>query len=135
MHRHNRKAFSNVDANHRLVRLYMRLVALELTLKDRDHANYTKSHDIFLMIGDLKNIPNPGVLTPLSTALATSLNALHCTMKDGSPGHVTSKIYPGMRYLRHVSDFSGTTTDNDLDTANSSLDELLKELKQQGILP
>ena len=134
MHKTNRKAFYDIDAGHRLFRLYSRLVALELTLKDHDPANRKKEHDIGGMVAELK-LPGRAALTPLTVALGSALNALWCTMRNGTAGPIDLKFYPGVRYLRHETDFAGGSKDTDLDKAIQALEALWKELRHQGINP
>jgi hypothetical protein len=131
MHRRNRATFFNVDGADPLLRLYARLVALELTLKDEDAANYRRGHDVVAMVQDRGDT----TLSALATALNTALAALHCTSRSGSGVPVVPSKYPDVRYLRHVSDFPGTTTDTDLQTALQALEDLLLELARQGVKP
>lgn len=135
MHRINRKIFFDVDASQPLLRLYARLVALELTLKDYDSANRAKEHDVVGMVGKLTGLPDISSLSALATALNTALQVLRCTLKSGAVGPVNPKIYPGLRYLRHEADFPGETKDADLEKAIQALDALWKELQRQGVKP
>lgn len=129
MHRFNRAAFFNADGSAPLLRLYARLVALELTLKDDDPTNYAEGHDVIEMV----NKRSDPALTSLATALDTTLRKLWCSDKHGSPKYVNPQKYPDIRYLRHESDYSGTTTDADLTAALDALESLWKEFREKRL--
>lgn len=131
MHRFSRTIFFTADGAAPLLRLYVRLVALELTLKDEDASNYQRVHDVVQMVLNR----NDAALTPLANALNASLGILHCTSKRGDPVTVSPAVYPGMRYLLHESDHAGTTTDANLASALQALEDLLVELNRQGVRP
>lgn len=131
MHRFNRAIFFTVDGAAPLLRLYARLIALELTLKDENPDNYQRAHDVVQMVQDRGD----AALTTLAYALNAALGALHCTNRTGGTAKVSPKIYPGIRYLLHENDYPGTTKDADLALALLALEDLLAELKRQGVRP
>lgn len=110
-HLYPRKAFllsADGQGQSNLAGLYSRLIAIELALKDEIQSstgNWTAGHDI------------PNLIAPydasLSTQLATALSTLRCTARDGSNAPVSPAIYPGIRYLRHQSDFPTETFTDD----------------------
>lgn len=131
MHRLNRAAFLNVDGTSPFLRLYARLVALELALKDLDSKNRKHKHDVVSMVLNR----NDATLTALAIALQTALGILRCTDKDGNSTAVRSALYPDLRYLRHDRDFPGETSDASISSAVQALDDLLTELSRQGVKP
>ncbi len=131
MHKVNRAAFYRLDATSQLLKLYVRLVALELTLKDDNAANYGHAHDVVKMVQDR----NDAALSAKAIALDATLKKLWCTGKGGAQVPVSPKKYPDLRYLRHETDFPGTTTETDLTDANTALEELFEELKRHKVLP
>lgn len=133
-HLYPRQAFllsSNNPGQSDLAGLYSILVAIELALKDEiqiSSGNWTAGHDI------------PSLLAPhdasLSTQLFAALSNLRCTARDGSNAPVNPAIYPGIRYLRHQSDFPAETFTDDAavqDAYNISL-QCANLLKKSGIL-
>jgi hypothetical protein len=131
MHRFNRAIFFKVDGAAPLLRLYTRLVALELTLKDAEARNYNHGHDIVSMVQDRGD----AALSVLANALRAALAALHCTDRSGKHATVVPAVYPGVRYLLHESDFPGKTTDADITAALQALEDLLSELGRHGVRP
>lgn len=131
MHKFNRAAFFGLNASSPLVKLYLRLVALEMALKDTDPSNYSLGHDVIQMVQN-RNDP---ALSALATALHAALAGLHCTDRRGRPATVSPAKYPDLRYLRHDSDFPGTTTDGALATALQALEDLITELARHGVRP
>lgn len=137
MHKFNRAVFFNVDGSSPLLRLYARLVALELTLKDEDPSNYARRHNVVQMVKDLSSKLGAGAaaMANLADGLDRALAALHCTAKNGTAAQVSSAVYPGVRYLRHERDFPGATTDTDLADAVQALEALLLELDRHKVKP
>ena len=133
-HKFNQRAFSSLDTNSPLVRSYLKLVAIELALKDGDLTNWSLNHHIESMIASL----GKPALTALAATLRSALSNLWCEKKGGGgAARVSAQIYPHIRYLRHISDFAGVTdasSDGDLQTLRDAVDDLESELKREGIL-
>ena len=130
-HKVNRAAFFTLDPQSPLLRLYVRLVALELALKDKDATNWHLRHDVVRMA---KKVQDPSV-NNLADQLDRTLVALTCTDLDGTSIGVPGHNYPYVRYLRHESDFAGETSDSALAAALAALETLLAELKRHGVEP
>ncbi|MCX6849069.1 MAG: hypothetical protein NTY98_09130, partial [Verrucomicrobia bacterium] len=114
-----------------LVSLYSTLVAIELALKDEIYAatgSWTSGHDV------------PNLIAPfdasLSSQLSTALGILRCTNKGGHNVAVSSAIYPGIRYLRHQSDFPNElfTTDQEISNAYQIAKQCVNLLRTFGKL-
>lgn len=130
-HKTNRAAFFTLDAQSALLRLYVRLVALELALKDKDATNRGLKHDVVRMAKKF----NDAGLNNLADQLDRTLVALTCTSLNGTSVAVPGGNYPFIRYLRHESDFIGETSDVALSAALASLEKLLVALRKHGVEP
>ena len=133
-HAYNRTAFqSGRMSTNPLLSLYCSFVVVELALKDARvaaSAQWDRSHDVLLWITEIQD----PVLNSLATQLATALAGIKCTLKDGTEGTVSPRMYPSVRYLRHESDFAGTTTEAEIQSALTVMQEIEAELKRHGVL-
>ncbi|MEZ2224648.1 hypothetical protein [Microcoleus sp.] len=111
-HRYNQQSFQMgaLDSSNLLLCLYCSLVVLELSLKDHFHQSspWKSGHCI------IDWLTNGLGETSLGIQLESKLSALYCTHRDGSEVTVNANSYPGIRYLRHETDFPGKSTDNQL---------------------
>lgn len=128
-HKYNVKAFQiGANAGQALLSLYSTLVALELAIKDHfAAANWRQGHKLIDWVADLGE-------AALSQQLANALGLLFCTMPDGNEGRVNGNAYPGLRYLRHESDFAGKSNDNQLQDVLNIMADIRTELAKQGII-
>src|SRR5215469_3566626 len=69
----------------------------------------------------------------LAVQLAARLAALKCTDRSGSLAPVAANSYPDIRYLRHVTDFAGTSTDAQIDDALQVVVDIAAALKARGV--
>lgn len=133
-HTVNRAAFLKLDTNSPILRLYCRLVALELLLKDHARAasgSWLAGHDVVSMA---REVAVDVGLHQQATIVDRWLSALWCTGRDGTAKLVTSQSYPDIRYLRHRSDFTASSSaDVDLNNALLALDDLIRELRLRGV--
>jgi HPt (histidine-containing phosphotransfer) domain-containing protein len=131
-HLYNQRAFTDFDTANPLLNSYIRLVAIELALKNWNAANWGSGHQIDMMIA---SIGKPALLA-LAQKLQALLASLWCEKKGGGPTLVTSTNYPAIRYIRHVSDFgnSSASSENELEDLKNVIDDLFNELKREGIL-
>ena len=106
-HNFNRAAFDTGRvAGSPLLALYCSLVVVELALKDRKPA-WESGHRVQQLLNEL----NDAGLTALTFQLANQLQTLKCTDKNGNDCAVAADRYPDLRYLRHETDFPGSSTD------------------------
>ncbi len=130
-HSYNIKAFLNPDKpESKLAKLYMALVAVELALKDKifkDTAEWKKGHSVVTWI-------NETVDSSKAQQLNNLLSAIYCTAKDGTQSIVTSDNYPVIRYMRHETDFTGTTPESLLDDSLTAVNEIVLLMRQKGIM-
>ena len=127
-HAYNRVAFQSLAAGSNvLLCLYCSLVALELGIKDHfAGAGWRNGHRIVDWISELGE-------TALSVQLANELGALMCTARDGNAAPVVGNSYPDLRYLRHASDFAGSTTDAQIQQALGVLTDIRNALVGRGV--
>ena len=131
-HRYNQRVFANADLASPLLYSYIRLVGIELALKNWDRANWSLGHQIDSMIAGL----GKPALQALAQRLSGILTRLWCEQKGGGAALGSSSSYPTIRYLRHASDFLGSseaTSDSDLVDLKNAVDDLADELKREGI--
>jgi hypothetical protein len=115
------------------VNLYLGLVELELSCKSKNcvaldatnkFANWVGTHDVKSLIRKIvNNHAQAALLNSLVTQLETALFRLTVTARDGSSTQLVLQAYPGLRYLRHQSEFAGLPSSNDEDII-SSIDKL-----------
>lgn len=132
-HQYNQRVFATVDITSPLLYSYIRLVGVELGLKNGDSANWILGHQIEVMIARL----GKPALYPLSQRLGTVLASLWCEKKGGGSAPVSAANYPTIRYLRHASDFLGSsdsTPDTDLLDLKNAVNDLVNELRREGVL-
>jgi hypothetical protein len=133
-HAYNRTAFESGRMNtHSLLSLYCSFVIVELALKDSRFAasaQWDRSHQVLVWITEMQD----PVLNSLATQMATALAAIKCTLRDGSEGTISPQLYPSIRYLRHETDFAGTTTETDIQSALTVMQDIEVELKRHGVL-
>lgn len=127
MHRLNRRVFYGLDSNSPLLLLYTRLIALELYAKGRLPA-WASGHDVCILLQDGSY---SATIATLATNLSSALAPLACTDRNGSAS-VVGAVYPNLRYLRHVTEFAGGSSDHDLQAALDVLDDIVDELQQSG---
>src|SRR5687768_5701741 len=96
-HLFNRRAFGTSPQANSLLNLYVRLIALELKMKDQDGKNRALKHDVIAMTNSL----NDAAVTATLAALDRTLTTLKCTHKNGTSVIVPADNYPFVRYLRH----------------------------------
>jgi hypothetical protein len=132
-HLFNQTAFSPVGIASPLLYSYIKLVEIELALKNADPRNWGHGHKLDVMIAALSK----PALAALFLALNTQLSALWCEKQGGGAINVDPKKYPHLRYLRHITDFPGSleaSSDADLKALKNAVDDLAAELKREGIL-
>lgn len=128
-HAVNRSAFLAAKSSDQpLLSAYCQLVATELTLKDNS-ATWPKGHDVPKMLDDFSD---PG-LTALSAQLRTHLSAVPCTDISGNPSTVSASKYPELRYAHHVNDRAGGTTDTHLQNLVRTVEDIIMQLRIQGV--
>lgn len=134
-HKYPRNAFLIVGSghgNHVLVRLYSVLVAMELALKDKNHAasgNWMSGHNVPAMMS--------AVDAALGATLGNALGHLWCTNVSGNAASVLANIYPHIRYLRHETDFPpplDSSTDDDITATLDIAIQCLGVIKAAGLL-
>jgi hypothetical protein len=131
-HLTNRRAFAEIDSREPFVKLYSKLVALELTLKDHDPANFLKQHDVCDMATTTFS-GSSGVAAAAAT-LSGDLATLWCSDRYGQPSQVRSSKYPDLRYVRTASDFPHpSSTQAEITVALGALDVLVEELRKEGL--
>lgn len=127
-HSYNRRVFSQlINFSEPLIALYSSLVRLELTLKDHDPSFFNLGHKITTMLDRV------GVNSSYVEQLKNSLTALTCTSKSNMAISVDYNNFPTMRYLRHIEDFAGTSTDTQLIQLLGILRDIELELKTKGV--
>jgi len=130
-HSYNQQSFKLGMANQSnpLLCLYCSLVVLELAIKDHFHqsGSWKRGHHIIhWLTNDLGE-------TSLGYQLESKLSALYCTAIDGSETPVAANNYPGIRYLRHETDFPGKSTDIQLKEALEIIKDIKTSLISRGI--
>jgi hypothetical protein len=140
---YNIRSFKSVRQAHGvglLAKCYLACVYLELCLKSVppliQHAG-TSGHDLPAMLCMLATSQaSPATVRTaraLAAMLGTKLSRLHCMGRGQQPALVPSGNYPHMRYLRHDSDWPGTTqssSDTDLKGLLYLLDQIFLTLRQ-----
>ena len=110
-----------------LLSLYCALVALELGIKDHfAGAGWPSGHRIADWVSELGQ-------AALSVQLRNQLSALQCTDRDGVAASVEANSYPELRYIRHESDFVGTTTDVQIEAALQVVKDIKTALAATGV--
>lgn len=128
-HTVNRNAFLAArGCGHPLLAAYGLLVATELALKDKDRV-WNMRHNVPQM---LVGYNDPG-LTALGTALSVALNAIPCTNLDESQGTIPASNYPYLRYACHASDYTGGTTDTHLQSLVQTVEDIILQLRANGV--
>lgn len=132
-HDFNQRVFASLDTTSPLLHSYLKLVGIELALKNHDQSNWSQGHHIEVMISAL----GKPALVALAQTLRTVLASLWCEKKGGGAVNVTASNFPTIRYLRHDSDFAGSSdvsSDADLIRLRDAVDDLATELKKEGLL-
>lgn len=123
---YNRAAFRavpSVSALPPLLGAYMSLVTLELFLKEYLPTKgmiCPHGHDVPEMLKTLARSlsgANRSVLNSIAVSLNGRLGDLWCEGIHGGPVRVLGGKYPNIRYIRHVSDWTGSHS-NDADVAS-----------------
>jgi hypothetical protein len=130
-HTRSRRAFSSVDNNDALLRLYCELIGLELILKDRQ-MQWTSGHDIYRLLTNPRF--GPGV-DGLANQLRQELGQLKCTDMNGIPSDVALKSYPVIRYLHRDVDKPNGATDSCLNRISSIVQDIYQQLLTHGVGP
>ncbi len=127
-HSYNRAAFQGLaPGSNILLRLYCTLVALELSIKDHfAGAGWRNGHRIVDWVTELGE-------AALAVQLSNRLGALMCTASDGNAAPVGGNSYPDLRYLRHTTDFAGTSTDAQIQQALEILADVRTALTGNGV--
>src|SRR5205823_1628344 len=127
-HTYNRAAFHSLPpGSNILLRLYCSLVALELSIKDHfAGAGWRSGHRIIDWVNELGE-------AALAVQLSDRLGDLQCTARDGNAAPVEGNSYPDVRYLQHVSDFAGTSTDAQIQQAIDVIADLRTALTGRGV--
>lgn len=128
-HDYNRAAFQvGALAGNELLCAYCSLVDLELALKVHLRASGWKpNHKII----DWLSAIGEG---SLAAQLAGRLGSLHCTVQDGTEAPVDANNYPGIRYLRHETDFPGRSTDAQLRAVVAIIADIKLALRVRGVM-
>lgn len=140
-HMYNRRAFglaANGQPTALLCELYVRLVHLELALKDHRPASVqygTKGHDVPGMLDDLQADSQRLVDGHKITTLRSRLAALRCTVQSGATATVRADKYPDVRYLVHSSDASGGSSDENIRDVLDIIRDIERVLKSHSIWP
>lgn len=127
-HNYNRTAFqAGMVAASPLLALYCSLVDLELALKNHFWAGgWRRGHKVIDWVADAGE-------AALSIHLENCLTALKCTAITGAVSTVAGNSYPDVRYLRHQSDFVGTSTDQELHLALQAVNDVRAALRARGV--
>jgi hypothetical protein len=133
---YNRAAFHSVavDQNiHVLVRVYCALVLIELALKD-EIGSSNLGHDIPSMLQRLGKNPHNrhcrAALNKHRAELANKLSSLRTQTVSNLSGFVSPKVFPGLRYLRHISDWpTDASTDVEIEDLRICVDKIRHFLK------
>jgi hypothetical protein len=126
-HSYNKKAFGDgIVATSPLLSLYASLVIIELRIKDTS-APWRGGHRVIEWLASLGE-------TSLAQQLRTALAKLHCTDRSGGQAPVDGNTYPDLRYLRHETDFAGTSTDVQILDALQIVESINAALRVKGVL-
>jgi hypothetical protein len=124
-HDKNIVSFSRLDITTPLIKVYLKLVALEILLKDNVGWLPKFGHDIFSLSNELANsYPNMTTLTTLMNQLQTELSTIRCRGKNGSPINVDPSRYPNIRYIIHIDDDLTGTNDSEL----NKIDDIINDI-------
>lgn len=127
-HQYNRLAFQGGMAGaNALLSLYCSLVDLELALKDHFQASgWRRGHKVIDWIDELGE-------AALAVQLMNRLGRLQCTGRDGTQSFVQGNLYPDLRYLRHVTDWAGASTDLQINDALGLVRDVRIALRARGV--
>ena len=107
-----------------LLRLYCSLVTIEIALKDHFQP-WRAGHRLIDWLNDIGE-------KSLGLQLEGKLSALTCTGRDGSETIVGANSYPDIRYLRHESDFTGKSTDFQINEVLQIVADIEAALRNKG---
>lgn len=125
-HQYNRVAFEFGAASPSpLLKLYCSLVVIELRLKDHLLPR-PGGHRVVEWLSNLGE-------ASLAQQFRTSVAVLVCTDRAGNPAPVDANSYPDLRYLRHETDYAGTSTDTQLENALTVLAAIKLALANRGV--
>jgi hypothetical protein len=132
VHTYNQRSFKSATSNFNnpLVSLYCSLVLLELAIKDHLHksGSWKSGHHIIdWLSNDLGE-------TSLGSQLSSKLSVLYCTSRSGIEVTVDPNRYPDIRYIRHETDFSGKSTDAQIQEALEIIKDIRLVLTRKGII-
>src|ERR1051326_8003550 len=126
-HAYNKKAFAaGRSSGQSLLALYCSLVVLEIALKDHSYPPWQGGHRVVDMVSAAGE-------AALSVQLSGRLSALLCTAVDGTPAPVDANKYPDLRYLRHMTDFAGGSTDLQVQDALAIVSDVEQALRAKGV--
>ena len=127
-HDYNRAAFqTGAAASNGLLGTYCSLIDLELALKVHlSPSGWMRKHRIIEWLTTLGE-------TSLAVQLGARISVLRCTLQDGTEGPVEANNYPGIRYLRHETDFPGTSTDAQLRDVLDIIADIKVALRSRGV--
>lgn len=130
-HTYNQRVFDVPDLSSPLVLLYLRLIAIEIALKNHDATNWTLQHDVVLMTSSFQD----AALNALAARAKTCLGVLWCEKRGGGYVRVSAANYPVVRYLRHSSDHAASaSSDVELEDAKLAVNDLADELRRRKVL-
>lgn len=134
-HHYSRRVFGQARTITPLLECYTSLVAIELTLKDELNSINGK-HDVVMLtatfLGKFPNSPRAlrtqiNNIEKAKADLERRLKHIHFTGSKGQPDS-DAKQYPNLRYIHHVSEWPGTTTDTQLTELRTAVRSLRREL-------
>lgn len=140
-HTYNRRAFGLAASGQPtalLCELYVRLIHLELALKDQRPASVQygqKGHDVPGLLDDLEVNSQRLVDGHKITTLRSRLSALRCTSQSGATAPVRAEKYPDVRYLVHSSDAPGGSSDDNIRDVLDIIRDIERVLKSHSIWP
>ncbi|EKP13087.1 hypothetical protein [Leptospira borgpetersenii] len=129
IHKYNVQSFLEGTPDRILPKLYEKLIGIEIALKNKMSATegWKSGHRIIDWISTEINVS-------LSIQLKTDLEKLLCTDQSGNQAMIDSNKYPGIRYLRHESDFTEGSKTLDLEKVMETADTIVAHMKQNGFL-
>ncbi|MBM9499216.1 hypothetical protein JWG44_02980 [Leptospira sp. 201903071] len=129
IHKYNVQSFLEGTPDRILPKLYEKLIGIEIALKDRMSATegWKSGHRIIEWIAN-------EIDGSLSIQLKSDLEKLLCTDQNGNQAMMDPNKYPGIRYLRHESDFTGGSKTLDLDKAMETANSIITHMRQKGSL-
>jgi hypothetical protein len=135
---YNKKVFGNAFGStsiDSLIAAYTGCIVLELSLKQAlglVHTNSNGGHDLRLLINRLAQI-NPKhshAYKAFDAQLVNTSKKIICQGRNGTPLSMPPSSYPHIRYVRHSSDWtSSSTSDADIDQFLGLIQRIINHLK------